>query len=56
MAIAPIATARMASPAIISRRRSKRSPSTPPTSRNATIGRVQATPTTDSAVGTFDRS
>ena len=55
-AIEPMASARRASPMIISRRRSKRSPSTPPTSRNSTIGSVHATPTIESAVGTFDSS
>jgi hypothetical protein len=54
--MAPMASARMTSPAIIKRRRSNRSPSTPPTNRKSTMGTVQATPTTESAVGTLERS
>jgi hypothetical protein len=38
------------------RRRSKRSLTTPPTSRKRKSGRVQAMPTTASAVGAFESS
>ena len=40
----------------MSDRRSKRSESTPPRSTKRTVGSVQATPTTASAVGAFDSS
>ncbi|CAN5703088.1 hypothetical protein BH24ACT26_BH24ACT26_23500 [soil metagenome] len=54
--IEPIAMQRTTSEAIITRRRSKRSLTTPPMSRKTTMGRLHATPTTDIAVGTFDSS
>ena len=50
----PTATARTASEAIMTRRRSKRSLTTPPTSSSATWGMVMATPTTEKAAGAFD--
>jgi hypothetical protein len=49
-------TPRRTSARIITRRRSKRSLITPLTSRKSTWGKVQATPTTDSAVGAFESS
>ena len=49
-------TARSASAAIITRRRSNRSLTTPPTSRKTICGSVIATPTIESAVGTFESS
>ena len=55
-ASAPTARPRTTSEAIITRRRGKRSLATPPISTNTTIGRLQATPTADMAVGTFDSS
>jgi hypothetical protein len=38
------------------RRRSKRSLATPPTRRKTSIGRLQASPTTESAVGALESS
>ena len=54
--ITPTASPRTRSDAIITRRRSKRSLATPPSSRNATWGTVMASPTTASAAGAFDSS
>ncbi len=48
--------ARMKSATISRRRRGIRSARTPPKSRNPTIGSVQARPTSESAVGTLERS
>ena len=53
-AIAATARPRATSAASITRRRSKRSLTTPPTSRNAIVGTVMAMPTTASAVGVFE--
>jgi hypothetical protein len=47
---------RKTSARIITRRRSNRSLITPLTSRKSTCGKVQATPTTESAVGAFESS
>ena len=47
-------SARSASAAIITRRRSNRSLTTPPNSRKTICGTVIATPTIESAVGAFD--
>ena len=52
--ISPIATASTALAASSSRRRSNRSLNAPPTSSSSTVGSVQATPTSASAVGTSD--
>ena len=52
----PTAVPRTASDAIITRRRSKRSLATPPSSRNATWGTVMASPTTARAAGALDSS
>ena len=49
----PIAAARTRSAPIIIQRRSYRSEKTPPSSTNRISGRVQATPTIESAVGTL---
>ena len=54
--IAMSATARTTSAATSTRRRSTRSVTTPPVSRNATMPSVQAVPTIDSATGSLSRS
>ena len=51
-----MATARRRSPAAITSRLSNRSAATPPPSSSTTIGTLHATPTIDSAVGTFEIS
>ena len=53
MPSSPIAAARTRSAPIMRRRRSYRSVKTPPRRRKAMSGSVQATPTTDRAVGTL---
>ncbi len=53
-AMAATATPRVTSAASITRRRSRRSETTPPSSRNAIVGIVIAMPTSASAVGAFD--
>ena len=55
-AMTATASARTRSVAIMIRRRSTRSLITPPTSRNAAIGRVHATPISESAVGVSESS
>ena len=50
----PTATARVASAPSSTRRRSKRSLATPPTSSRTIVGTVIAMPTIASAVGVFD--
>ena len=50
---APIATARTTSDSTITRRRSRRSLTAPPTSSRATWGTVIAMPTTAMAIGAF---
>ena len=52
--IAAVAEPGMASDTMSARRRSKRSLTAPPTSRSKTCGTIQATPTSASAVGTFE--
>ncbi len=54
IAIVPTANPRAASAQIITRRRSKRSLTTPPMSRNTIVGIVIAMPTMPSAVGSLD--
>ena len=53
-ASSPTATPRIRSEATITRRRSKRSLTAPPTSRRTMVGTVIAMPTNDSAVGASD--
>src|SRR5918996_57883 len=55
-AIVAAATARTTSAAIMTRRRSTRSVTTPPTRTKSPTGRVQATPTSESAVGELESS
>ena len=54
--MAAMATPRTRSAAIMTFLRSTRSETTPPARRKTTIGRVQATPTIESAVGAFESS